>query len=395
MNKYCQLLICFLFLNLNPLFSSGAFQAKNEASKILEIPFEYVEGLIVIKAKVNGVEGRFLFDNGASFSCFNKDFAKKSNVAFRKRVRITDGNNNKTYVGVAKVKKIEISKAVFSKTSAYSIDTKKFFPCDAIDGIIGASIINAANWKIDFEKKKMLISLTPFNSDGLKMKMKIVSNNSSFINFNINGSLLKTKIDLGFKGELKINKYRNKLPLKGKKAEKTIGISSLSVTGLGNIDTTYIFHRNFELRYSDNTLPVSPEITLTKYLKYDARIGLDYFKKYDIIINSTTREYILSNPKSTKNMAIEKSYGIAIYTVKDVYKIIRIHPEETFSFPLKLMDEIVKIDNKTMVSFDDLCDFKDYLNEKRKNEASLLIQLKGTTENIEIPYKAPLLKTLK
>ena len=81
-------------------------------------------------------------------------------------------------------------------------------------------------------------------------------------------------------------------------------------------------------------MPFSPEITLTKYLKYDARIGLDYFKKYNLIVNSTKREYILSNFK--KSNFSKEDYGIRIYKVKGVYKIIEIKTYENFTIPIKL-----------------------------------------------------------
>jgi len=273
MNKLCFLLFFILIINTSFAIPNHAFLSKNENDKVLEIPFEYVNGLIVLKAKVNSVEGRFLFDNGATHSCFNKGFARRSNVIFTKKTRITDGNNNKTYLRKAKVEKIEIDKAIFSDTQAYLIDTKKFFPCDPVDGIIGASIINAVNWKIDFEKKKLLLSLKPFEADGLKMKMDISSSsNSTFINFKLNKKTLRTKIDFGFKGELKVNSYKKRFSLSGIKTERRTGISSLSVTGLGNIDATKIIHRDFNLSYLNKQLPISPEVTLTKYLKYDAII---------------------------------------------------------------------------------------------------------------------------
>ncbi|NAS31884.1 hypothetical protein GTQ40_12930 [Flavobacteriaceae bacterium R38] len=392
MYKFCFLLFSFLIISTSSESFSDVYFQETENDNILEIPFEYVEGLIVIKATVNGEEGRFLFDNGATHSCFNKDFAKKSNVTFRKRTRITDGNNNRTYVRKANIKKIEIDKAIFSNTEAYLIDTKKFFPCDPVDGIIGASIINAVNWKIDFEKKKMLLSLKPFEGNGLKMKMDISSSsNSTFINFKLNKKPLRTKVDFGFKGELKVNRYKKRFSLRGIKTERRVGISSLSITGLGNIDTTRIIHRDFDLSHLEKQLPVSPEVTLTKYLKYDARIGLDYFKKYKLIVNSTSREYILSNPKPVSDQPL-KSYGIKIYVTNGAYKIIQIKTNESFSSSVKLMSEITFIDGKPVTYFKGFCHFQNYLDQKKRNRESLSIRLKNSDKDIEIPFKKPLLK---
>ena len=389
--------IKFIFLGL--LLCINLFKARADIpnvaigqDKVVEIPFEYVGGLIVIKAKVNGVEGRFVFDNGATHSCFNKDFARKSGVSFKKRTTITDANNRRLGILSGQVKKMEISSASFSKVRAFLIDTNRFFPCDPIDGIIGASIINTINWKIDFDQQKMKMSLVPFKSNGQKLPITIGKNESSFINFTIKRQSLKTKVDLGYKGELKIRKSK-KLPfLKGIEMEKNIGVSSISVSGLGKIDTTYIIYRKAELRYQNNPLTIVPKITFTKHLKYQARIGLDYFKNYNLIINSRQREYILSNPKE-RSSAIEKSYGIRIYKVKDAFKIISIKTNENFPQAIQLMNEITAIDNITVNKFKNLCEFKDYVDNKAKKEKSITIKLKDKPGTFTIPYKTPKLKT--
>ncbi|NER15437.1 hypothetical protein GWK08_18430 [Leptobacterium flavescens] len=384
MNRY-YLLLLLVTVNYFSSFTAYSY-VQDKKNNVYEIPFEYVGGLMVIKAKVNGVEGRFIFDNGATHSCFNKEFAERSKVSFRKRVRITDGNNNRTYVRTARVKQIEISEFSFSKASAYLIDTKKFFPCDPVDGIIGASIINIVNWKIDFKQQKMFISLKPFSEEGKRIKTNISSNNSTIINFRVDGTLLRTKVDTGFSGELKVNILRKGSLLRSSEIEKKVGISSLSVTGLGNIDTTYTIHRNKKLKYSGGELSVAPKIIFTRYLKYEARIGLEYFKKYNLIINSLKREYILSNPEET-DPELETSYGVRIYPVEGKFKIIQIRSGEPFSGALNLMDEISFIDKKPADRFDDWCQLKEYLRQKTDKKESLFIRLGNRDKDVEIPYK--------
>ncbi len=61
MNKhylFFLFLFTLLFLNIYQISAREVFQKKGENSKVVEIPFEYVKGFIVLKAKVNGVEGQ-------------------------------------------------------------------------------------------------------------------------------------------------------------------------------------------------------------------------------------------------------------------------------------------------------------------------------------------------
>ena len=61
-----------IFLSLIILFIAGISQAQSS------IPFEVTpQGHILIKAKINGIEGNFIFDTGAGLTLITKKFASK------------------------------------------------------------------------------------------------------------------------------------------------------------------------------------------------------------------------------------------------------------------------------------------------------------------------------
>ena len=66
-----------IFLFLLIVLSINSF-GQNKASKTITIPFELLgSGHILIKAKVNNIEGSFIFDTGAGLNLLTKKFADK------------------------------------------------------------------------------------------------------------------------------------------------------------------------------------------------------------------------------------------------------------------------------------------------------------------------------
>jgi len=265
------LIIVSIFLsscinNLN--FDRGYFSPAN--NEPVEIEFEILSDLIIIKAEINGVTGNFLFDNGFSLSAVNQEFANLANIDFVNSSNIRDANNNQSSTPETTVDSVVINNQIFLKTGFYQINTDAFFPCDHIDGIIGASIINKANWKINFEEKKIQFSSVPFREEGFKLPVSFSNNNSSFTTIFILGTPYKCKIDLGSANGIKINRVYAKNSFDGLSAEKRIGITSISANGLGNIDTVYHLSEKIPLTNSGNTLPVQARILIKDKLSQDA-----------------------------------------------------------------------------------------------------------------------------
>jgi len=381
------LIIVSIFLsscinNLN--FDRGYFAPAN--NEPVEIEFEILSDLIIIKAEINGVTGNFLFDNGFSLSAVNQEFANLANIDFVNSSNISDANNNQSSTPETTVDSVVINNQIFLKTGFIQINTDVFFPCDHIDGIIGASIINKANWKINFEEKKIQFSSVPFREEGFKLPVSFSNNNSSFTTIFILGTPYKCKIDLGSTNGIKINKVYAKNSFDGLSAEKRIGIMSISVNGLGNIDTVYHLSEKIPLTNSGNTLPVQARILIKDKLKYQGYIGINYLNNYELIINSTEKEYVLLNPKESLPAEIESSFGIVLYPLDDAWKIIQIDPYDSLLSKLELMDEVIMIDNSSIKRFEDICDYGEYLKIKIDKKESLVISLKDSL-TLELPFR--------
>lgn len=380
-------LFSFIFLSSCTIsnFDRGHFiPTDNEP---VEIEFEVLSDLIIIKAEINGVSGNFLFDNGFSLSAVNQEFANRAHIDFNNSSNMRDVNNNRARTPESTVDSVVISNQTFIETGFYRTNTSSFFPCDSIDGIIGASIINKANWKINFEKKKIQISSLPFKEKGNKLPISFSNNNSSFTTISILGIPYKCKIDLGNTKSLEIDRTYAKGSYEGLLAEKRIGITSISSNGLGKSDTVYYLSENLQLSHLDNNLPVQTRVLIKDKLKYQGYIGINYLNDYEeVIINSTEKEYVLVNPKESLPAEVDSSFGVALYPIDKVWKIIQIDSHDSALSKIELMDEVIMIDSLPVSRFENICAYKEYIKMKINKNESLMIYLKDSI-SLELPFR--------
>jgi hypothetical protein len=353
----------------------------------VEIGFEMLSNLIVIEAEINGVSGKFIFDNGAALSLINQAFSENAQINFDGLTQIRDANNNKSTIPEATVDKVVIGNQMFQGTGFYQTNTDAYMPCNEIDGIIGASIINKANWRINFEKKKIEISSTPFKSNGKKLPISISKNNSSFATISILGVSYKSKIDLGSTKSIKIDRRYSDNSFEGLLAEQRLGIISASANGLGKTDTVYRLYDKLPIVNSVDTLQAYASVMINSKLKYPGYIGLDYFNDYsELIINSTEQEYILGSPKESPQENVRSSYGLSIYRIDNVWRIIQIDANDPTLSEIDLMDEVLTVDDVPIEHYESICDYQEYLKMKIKKKDSLVVILKDSI-SLKLPFR--------
>ncbi|WP_109699373.1 aspartyl protease family protein [Chitinophaga deserti] len=141
--KPCLLALCFacLFLTTNAQSS-----AQNE------LPFQVMEsGHILVKAKVDGVEGSFIFDTGAGLTVFTKTFFGKL-----QHVKKEDGGytgfratGERLDIDLYEVRNFEFGPLKKAVEEVSFIDAN----FGGIDGIIAIKLLEHQPFTIDFTKK--------------------------------------------------------------------------------------------------------------------------------------------------------------------------------------------------------------------------------------------------
>lgn len=391
-----------LGLLLFSIVLSGCIQTSNfdsgylvpAAEQPVELKFNLLNGLIVIDAEVNGEKGRFLFDNGFSLSAINSEFALKAGISFQNKSNIIDANNKRSKISETIVETVDIKGQVFKNTGFYNIDTSTFFPCVSIDGIIGASIINKANWQINFEEKTIRISADFFASKGFKLDVDFSTNNSAFVEIEVLGNNARAKIDFGKRAQLDLRKELFVDFFSGKYAEERAGILSLSANGLSEQKSNYYLSKRYPIKSGDSLFGQDLKVRLIEKLKYEAYLGIDFFKGYLVTLNSTQGQYVLEDIGSPfshqgKLESLNKSYGVSIYLVDGKWKVINTNPNNEQSSQLALMSEVQYLDGMPISRFDSICAYRDYLENKINLGQNLYITLLGSEQVIELKLIDP------
>lgn len=376
---------CISFSNLD----RGTYlQASNEPTTI---PFEWMNKLIIIEADVNGVKGKFLLDNGFSLSAMNLDFAQKAGIKFKgSGVTLNDANDQKVQSQETKVDSVKIGGHLFLKTAFYSINTFKFFPCDSIDGVIGASIINKTNWKVLPSKQEIQICSTPFEMEGQKIPITFSSNNSSFVEVQLNENRFKCKIDMGNTTPLQLKAN----PSYQYKTAERIGVGSISASGLGKVDTTWVIIEKQPIMVNNQQLSLPSTILLKRKMKYQGYLGMGYLKQMNFAFNSSKKEMILGSIQD-ENSEEYYYYGCVIYLIDGKWVIIRLNNGDPAINGIQLFDEVTHINEIPFSEFTSLCSFREYLYPRVENKEAIHIRLKGSEKVYNLPYREAYASSLK
>jgi predicted aspartyl protease len=119
----------------------------------------------LIEAKVNGVNGRFVLDSGASNSCICISLENKFKLISKEsKEKASSANSEMTYTKVSKRNVIQIGKwedkinlITFDMNHINNVLIKE--KINPIDGIIGADILKKSKSVIDYESNKLYLKV--------------------------------------------------------------------------------------------------------------------------------------------------------------------------------------------------------------------------------------------
>lgn len=350
------LLISILTVTSCNTINEIKFQANSdvEIKDATVLPFNYIKKLIVVKAYLNTSKkpNSFIFDTGAFQSKVEYKLSEDLKLAtIAKRYNGT-ANGIKKEIEITNVESIKLSNSKFFNISAGKLkyDQKSYSSCIAEDGIIGANLIKLAHWRIDYQKKEMMVSQKPIlvNSDNKKYDIDF---NTSFlsgvpkIDIEINGQLIKDVIfDFGYNGGLVVP-YRFAEKLHSSKTQTIIDQSTAGIFG-SNRDTLLIKQLNVKIGDFKSTIPVEFS-SLNKAL-----LGNDFLEHFTVYLDYNNDKIILEH---IEPVAIDKPKTFIPGILNDSLWIVnRTNPK----LPLSIGD-ILKTINRYQPKdlFDSHCDY--------------------------------------
>ena len=119
----------------------------------------------LLKACINGVEGKFILDSGASSSCVCLSLENKFKISSKKnKIKASSATSNMEDTRLSKNNTIEIRKWR-STINLVSIDMTHINgvlsekETESVDGIIGADVLKKSKAVIDYESNKLYLKI--------------------------------------------------------------------------------------------------------------------------------------------------------------------------------------------------------------------------------------------
>jgi len=119
----------------------------------------------LLKACINGVEGKFILDSGASSSCICLSLESKFKIDSKEnKIKASSATSNMEDTRLSKNNTIELRKWR-SKINLVSIDMTHINgvlsekETESVDGIIGADVLKKSKAVIDYESNKLYLKV--------------------------------------------------------------------------------------------------------------------------------------------------------------------------------------------------------------------------------------------
>jgi len=119
----------------------------------------------LLKACINGVEGKFILDSGASSSCICLSLENKFKISSKKnKIKASSATSNMEDTRLSKNNTIETGKWG-STINLVSIDMTHINrvlsekETESVDGIIGADVLKKSKAVIDYESNKLYLKI--------------------------------------------------------------------------------------------------------------------------------------------------------------------------------------------------------------------------------------------
>jgi len=336
------------------------------------IPFEYIDGKIIINVDIKNKKHNFIFDTGAltiiSSELKGSLNEKKSNLVFN----AIDANNAKSKMELfstndLKLVDLKFKNINFSFADISWIDSRA---CKKISGIFGANMMNNKVWRIDFKLKTIIVSDKVIESSAQAISIPFSEENFTHvptINVNIRKRNFNVVFDTGSGSGFTLDsksyqlvKDNNFLIFEGllsqslnsiSKGERQLDVMEVEVNNnvLGNqiVDTSSDSRNLAGTRFMENYL-----------------IDLDFINK-KIILNTTgkTPEY--------------NSFGIAFAPVENHLVIVNKLKIPELS-ELNVADKIIKVNNidVSKINAEIFCEVKKIID----NTQVIVIQIESKKE---------------
>lgn len=157
--KACTTLLLITLIQVlnaqNPFsFNEGG---ANQREYFTSIPYENINGKIILKVKIKEKTYRFILDTGAPTS-ISTELYNELNLPLLTKIPISDANNKLDSLSVVQLSNISIGEIEFSMIPTLVINKNLIFECFKIDGFIGSNLLRNSIIQINNQDKSLIIT---------------------------------------------------------------------------------------------------------------------------------------------------------------------------------------------------------------------------------------------
>lgn len=253
----------------------------------LSCSFELFEKIIVVKAKLNGIERNFLLDSGAPDLILNKKHIKQNKLLDKKGTFA--GSTGTGNVGLTILKNFKWESLTIKNKKTYVIDFEHLEKIlnITIHGLIGYKVFRDYTLFIDY-KIKQLYLWTDIKKSGFTATKHldfVMDKHMPVIEAKVGNLKMKFGLDTGAADNTFISKHqKNILPHLKLINTDTLygGAKTTKEVEIYNIDNTTIGEYSFKnMKFN---------MRLGKYSKRDGLLGYQFLKKRQVAINYPDRK---------------------------------------------------------------------------------------------------------
>ncbi len=346
------------------------------------IPFEFVEGLIVIEVSINNQPFHFVFDSGAFMSSFDKKRLAGVPLVVKNNSKIGSSSGKSQKSEIVQVDELNIGGVRFQNTSAVLGDMSGILAalgCNDIDGIIGNNVMRKANWQIDYVNKKIRftddMSNLSVSKNAYSYKMNARKWGNTGLPVTIDGVEKYYTFDTGFGGAfLSSDKYLALVKEKNPNTKTVLLEDELGFDLFGE------YTKNSKRAIAKSIFVGDFKMTnqLVKYReKGSSLVGNMFFEHFLLTINSDKHRLLLDpisdfKPDSLNvfELMIRPDY------VHNQMKVVAEWADHPLKETIPNGTQILKIEGHNLANLtkEDLCDFWDTTWSQLKDKKQITIE---------------------
>lgn len=323
-----------------------AFQAEHigKSDFKTELPFQFINGAIIVEVMIDGKPRNFIFDTGAS-TILDDDLAKTLKFETLGKIKTFDSNRKKRKVKYVRLDEISVGAIEFYDivASISDIEALKTAMCLDISGILGANVMNKGIWQIDFQNQKIIFTDNQkhLNLSGKAEKINFYAFGKGvpFMEFFIGGVKLgDVELDTGFNGAFDLDE--SYLPDNLLFMKKQVYISGV----YGAMEQTQKIAKVPSIRLGE-TMELKDAVTTFSENKTFGYVGTRFLQDYLVTIDWQNQTILLEkNVLEIDNPY--RSFGFHPRLVGDKLFVGSLYIDSPiYKKGLRLNDEILKIND--------------------------------------------------